>query len=196
MRRMTEKRVLSLAPCLPLLLLFISGCAHSPRVEAEEAETDVPVPEAAVPVALKPGDARRALVGTWQLLVGADTLATHRDSLVWKAGTLLITDTLFSRTRPEIKADLTPPFGDLVDLAGGSWAINGPPPVLLGGSALALNHKNGSWEIDLSPTMFDVGVSLTGKFSGDSLTGTWSESVMGGVARSGRFVMRRTSAFR
>src|SRR5262245_26793553 len=175
---------------LHVLVLCTAACTHPSWDEAP------------IPVPLKSGDARRALVGSWQLFVGADTIRGVRDTAIrsdssrWKVGMLVITDTLISRPRPEVKAALTPPFHDLAELAGGNWAVNGPLPVLLGGTALALNHRKGSWEIDLSPTMFDVNLSLNGKLSGDSLAGTWSEYVMGGVARSGRFVMRRTSGSR
>src|SRR5690242_8185949 len=123
--------------CLPLLLLFSSACAHAPREEQ------------AVPTPLKPGDARRVLVGTWQLSLQADTGArdrtpgTQTDSLAWKVGTLRITDTLLARSRQEVRAVLTPPFDQLVPLAGGSWALNGPPPVAIGGTAIALNQRNG-----------------------------------------------------
>jgi len=174
---------------LPLLLLFSSGCAHPPRDEQ------------AVPAPLKPRDSRRALVGTWQLSVEADTMRGARDTstaiqtdrLTWKIGTFRITDTLITRSRQEIRAVLTPGFDELVPLAGGSWALNGPPPVALGGTAIALNHRKRIWEIDLSPNLFDVSLSLNGELWGDSLVGTWSQYVMGSLARSGRFVMRRTS---
>ena len=177
---------------LPLLLLFSSACAHAPRDEQ------------AVPAPLRPGDARRALVGTWQLSVEADTMRGLRDTstgiqmdtLTWKVGTFRITDTLLARSRQEVRAVLTPGFDELVPLAAGSWALNGPPPVALGGTAIALNHRKRIWEIDLSPNLFDVSLSLNGQLWGDSLVGTWSQRVMGALARSGRFVMRRTSKSR
>ena len=138
-------------------------------------------------------------MGTWHLLV-ADTVrragaatASQPDSVSWKPATFRITDTLISRSRKEVRAALTPGFSDLANLAGGSWAVNGPLPVLLGGTAIALNYRKPEWEIDLSPTMFDVGLSLIGQLRGDSLVGTWSEYVMGTPARGGKFVMHRAA---
>ena len=176
-------------PCIKhtLVLLFLFACAHPSQDEAPIPDQD----EAPIPAPLKPRDARRALVGTWQLLVGPDTASGASDSVPWKAATFRIADTLISGSRPEVKAVLTPPFCDLVDLASGSWALDGPVPVVFGGTAVALNRRKRRWEIDLSPNLFDVSLGLNGQFRGDSLVGTWSQYVMGTLARSGRFVMLR-----
>ena len=168
---------------LVVIVPFITACAHPSQHQQD------------VPASLSSRDARRALFGTWQLSVGPDTLI-HTDSAVWKTGTFRITDSLISRSGQEVKAALTPPFGDLANLAGGSWALNGPLPVGLGGTAVALQHRKGTWDIDLTPNLFDVSFGLNGELRGDSLVGHWYQYVMGGLARSGRFVMRRTSKSR
>lgn len=101
---------------------------------------------------------------------------------------------VLSRSGKDVKAVLAPGFNELAVLSWGSWALNGPAPVLLGGTAIALNYRKANWEVDLTPNLFDISLSLTGQLRGDSLVGDWSEYVMGTPARGGRFVMRRTAS--
>lgn len=128
------------------------------------------------------GDSQRTLAGDWTLEFGLDSV---RSSGQWSAtshrsiqGSLHLADS-DGVVRSSIQLDFRP-------LLGREMSCFDPRP-----TSTAISQAGNNTSLHFTPGAADCGFSASGKFYGDSLVGTWSETSFIGPVAVGRFRMIR-----